>query len=297
MADDSTTQHDNQQEHERQVEHGAGVGGPESAQTSQEDPLYPTSLLGDPRLKGRGNEPVRIALMRQMQQTHGNRATRHLLNRSIPVQRDNGDKKEQEKEPQLLTDFAGKFKDAADHIRKSPAAITLVKEASAANVKFGGYAEDGPGKATGRAYTIGDTVYVPKARVDPVLAMKSFLFELNNAVRKPKFGPLFEEAKKGSKGTLTAEQYAYKIVELEVEGMLRLGEVWFETKKTMGKGDWNKYDNDFYYSEYKEFKDKKKTKDEIVKDVLKRVYDSGDLKGKTVEQNYKEQYKSLSGGK
>jgi hypothetical protein len=296
MADDSTRQRDNQPEHARHIEHG--VRDSESGQASQEAPVYPTSLLSGARLDGRGNDPVRIALMRQVQQTHGNRAARQLLNRSIPVQRDNGDKKkEAEKEPQLLTDFTGKFKDAADHIRKSPAAMTLVKEASAAKVKFGGYAEDGPGKASGRAYTVGDTVYVPKARVDPVLAMKSFLFELNNAIRKPKFTAIFAEARKGSKGTLTAEQYAYKIVEQEVEGMLRLGEVWFETKKTMGKGDWNKYDSDFYYSEYKQFNEKKKTKDDIVKDVLKRVYDSGDLKGKTVEDHYKEQYEKLSGGK
>ena len=206
------------------------------------------SLLSASRLGGRGNGPVRIALMRQVQQTHGNRTARQLLNRSTPVQRDDGDKKEAEKEPQLLTDFAGKFKDAADYIRKSPAALALVKEASTAKVKFGGYAEDGPGKSSGRAYTVGDTVYVPKARVDPVLAMKSFLFELNNAIRKPKFTAIFAEAAKGSKGTLTAEQYAYKIVEQEVEGMLRLGEVWFETKKTMGKGDWDKYDSEFYYN-------------------------------------------------
>jgi len=38
------------------------------------DPLYPTSLLNDPRLSRRGNEPVLIALMRQAQQTYGNRA-------------------------------------------------------------------------------------------------------------------------------------------------------------------------------------------------------------------------------
>lgn len=176
--------------------------------------------------------------------------------------------------------------------------MKLVNEAVAAGVDFGGYAEDGPGADLGRAYTSGHTVYVPKARTDKVLAMKSFLFELNNAVRAPKFAELDKEAAKGEKGTLSAKDYAYKSVELEVEGMLRLGEVWFETKKASGMGkDWDKYDSDFYYSEYKAFKEGKKTKDEIVKEVLKRVYDSGTLKGKTVEQYYMDEYKKLSGGK
>lgn len=48
-------------------------------------PLAPStsalSLLGNPALRGRGNGPARIALMRQMQQTYGNRATRVLLQR------------------------------------------------------------------------------------------------------------------------------------------------------------------------------------------------------------------------
>src|SRR5437016_165008 len=48
-------------------------GGP------QDPPTYPLSLLGDPRLYGRGNGPVRTALALQMQRTYGNRATRRLL--------------------------------------------------------------------------------------------------------------------------------------------------------------------------------------------------------------------------
>ncbi|HYP41731.1 MAG TPA: hypothetical protein VEX13_15345 [Chloroflexia bacterium] len=39
------------------------------------------SLVGNPTLHARGNQPVRIALMRQMQQTYGNRATRLLVQR------------------------------------------------------------------------------------------------------------------------------------------------------------------------------------------------------------------------
>lgn len=199
---------------------------------------------------------------------------------------------------ELLKSFADKFPEAAELISKSAPAMHLVGKAEEAGAKFGGYAEEGPAKDTGRAYTVGNTVYVPKARTDKVLAMKSFLFELNNAIRAPKFAELTKEAVKGTKGKLTAKEYAYKKVELEVEGMLKLGEIWFKMKKTIGKdAEWNKYDNDFYLSEYQSVKEGKKTKDDIVKDVLKRVYDSGKLKGKTVEQYYMEQYESLSGGK
>ena len=196
--------------------------------------------------------------------------------------------------PKLLKDFATKFPDAGDLIRRNPEAMRLVIEADNGGAKFGGYAEDGPAK-NAWAYTVGSTVYVPKARTDKVLAMGDFLFELNNAIRRPRFA----KVEKGvAEGTVTAKQYAYKNVELEVEGMLRLGEIWFKTKKTIGKGAaWNKYDSDFYLSEYEAFKAGKKTKDDLVKDVLKRVYSSGKDKGKTVEQFYVDQHKSLSGGK
>lgn len=40
---------------------------------------YPTSLLNDPRLKQSANQPVRVALMQQAQQTYGNRALRRML--------------------------------------------------------------------------------------------------------------------------------------------------------------------------------------------------------------------------
>ena len=102
-------------------------------------------------------------------------------------------------DPELITDFEAKFKGAAAELHKSPASLQLIKEAAAAGVKFGGYAEDGPGK-NAWAYTIGDTIYVPKARTDLVLAISDFLFELNNAVRKPQFDKIHEEGAKGSKG-------------------------------------------------------------------------------------------------
>lgn len=215
---------------------------------------------------------------------------------AVGIQRD---EKKDDKIP-LLDEFAKKFPDAAKLILKQTAALELVKEAATAGAQFGGYAEDGPpqGAAGGRAYTIGSKVYVPRLRTDPVMAMRDFLFELNNAVRKPKFDVLDKEATKGSTGTLNAKTYAYKTVELEVEGMLRLGKIWFEIKKTMPKGKkTDDYGPQFFLPDYEAVKSGKKSKDDLVKDVLKRVYDTGDLRGKTVEQNYMKDYQDLSGGK
>jgi len=198
----------------------------------------------------------------------------------------------------LLDQFGEKFPDSIDIIKKSPEALLLVKEASDAGVEFGGYSEEGPVKNTW-PYTIGNKVYVPKARKpDKMNAAKGFLFEINNAIRHSAFKVLTEDAVKGSKGTLTAKTYATKVVEKEVEGMLRLGQVWVDMKKNKPKGEhWDKYDATFYLSEYQEFKAGKKSKSDIVKDVLARVYPEGINKGKTVEQYYMDQYNGISGGK
>jgi hypothetical protein len=200
----------------------------------------------------------------------------------------------------LLINFEERFPEAGALIRKSPSAMTLVKEADDAGAKFGGFVEQGPepGKSGGRAFTSCPTVYVPKSRTDPPEAMRDFLFELNNAIRCSRISALQTEAEKGTKGTLTAKDYAYKIAEVEVEGMLRLGQVWFETKKTFGSDKkWDKYDTEFFLAEYQDYKDGKKTKDDIVKEVLHRTYETGDLTGKTVEQHYMEQFQTVSGGK
>lgn len=197
----------------------------------------------------------------------------------------------------LLNSFAKKFFEAAKLIHKNPTAMQLVNEAEAAGIQFGGYAEDGPGHRAW-PYTIGNTVYVAKARSDAVVAMSDFLFELNNALRAPQFATMDTEAAKGSKGTLSAKDYAYKTVELEVEGMLRLGGIWFEMKKTGPKGgEWDKYDADFFLLEYKAVKDGKKTKDDIIKNVLKRVRSHEPHSGWTIEEYYMDAYKKLSGGK
>jgi hypothetical protein len=207
-------------------------------------------------------------------------------------------KARQQLEPKVLQDFATKFAAAADLIRKSVAALRLVSEAEATGALFGGYAEDGPGPTLGRAYTGGHLVYVPRSETDPILAMRDFLFELNNAIRAPKFAALAAEAVKGSTGTLTAREYAYKMAEQEVEGMLRLGETWFKLKATGGPHPgWDLYDQKYFLSEYEAVKAGKKTKNDIVSDVLHRVYETGTLRGKTVEQYYMDDYKTVSGGK
>jgi hypothetical protein len=198
--------------------------------------------------------------------------------------------------PTLLDFFAAKFPVAAKLLRANPAAMKLVKEASDVGAKFGGFAEDGPAKTVGRAYTVGDTVYVPKAH-GGIEAMREFLFELNNAIRSPKFAALNAAAAAGKKtDAAAAKKFAHDYVELEVEGLLRVGEVWFETKKSMGPKSrkLDKYDKLFRLSDYESFKNKQKTKEEIITDVLQRIYDTGTLKGKTPEQFYMEEYQSLA---
>src|SRR5438874_7641712 len=101
MAEDSSREsrdHDERRRLQRakehaDIEHSEGASG--DLQANESAPSYPQSLLADARLSGRGNEPVRVALMREMQQTYGNRATQRFLQRqrqanqatSVPVQR------------------------------------------------------------------------------------------------------------------------------------------------------------------------------------------------------------------
>lgn len=257
----------------------------------------------------RRTAPLGQRLLRQLQESHGNAHVQRTLNhvRAAPAATRAGqdltirrDPDKPAADPPLLTAFAADFPDSAAIIRKSAEALKLITEAQDAGSKYGGFSEDGPGKATLGAwpYTAGDSVYVPKAhRGDKITAMSDFLFELNNAIRAPKFQKIHSEAAKGSKGSLTAKTYAYQKVEQEVEGMLRLGQVWFEVKKQAKGKEWDAHDGEFYLSEYQEFKKGKKTKDDIIKDVLGRKYTEGASAGKTVEAFYTEQYEQLSGGK
>jgi hypothetical protein len=182
----------------------------------------------------------------------------------------------------LVADFAAKFPDAAKLIPGHRQAEALVTDAAVHGVKFGGFGEDGPGKMAWN-YTVGDTVYVTKTRTDPYLAMNSFLFELNNAIRKPQFAAVTKDA---AEKKLTPKQFARKNVELEVEGMLRLGMVWFDIKGGAKKLD--KYDRDYYGAEYQAYKDGTKTKAQITDEVL--AWRNGGDPSKTNEQYYMDQY-------
>jgi hypothetical protein len=80
MSEDQSQIHDDHSKAQR-AEHGQAQPGAglEGLPTPGLAPSYPTSLLGDPRLDGRGNEPVHIALMRQAQRAYGNRAVQRQL--------------------------------------------------------------------------------------------------------------------------------------------------------------------------------------------------------------------------
>jgi hypothetical protein len=174
----------------------------------------------------------------------------------------------------------------------------LLAEAEAAGVEFGGFAEDGPGASIGRAYTVGNKVYVPRSRADNLEATRDFLFELNNAIRAPRFAAIHTEAVKGSRGTLTAQTYAYQMAEQEVEGMLRLGQVWSEMKSSLGGGrGLDAHDASFFLSDYQSVSSGRMTQDGLVRNVLARTYDTGDIRGKTVQQYYMEHYNRISGGR
>ena len=192
--------------------------------------------------------------------------------------------------PPLLTEFSRKFRASADLIRASTEAMKLVAEAETASVTFGGFAEDGPG-AMAWPYTSGQSVYVPRAHTDKVVALSDFLFELNNAIRHPALGRLTRDA---IAGTVTKGDYATKVVEQEVQGMLRLGAVWKDVKATMGGGrELNRYDAPNYLKELNDVTAGRRTQAQIVQDVLNRTYTEGTLRGKTVRQNYETQWESL----
>lgn len=79
MAEDQSRQNDEQKKVQRTEQPAAGSEG---LLASDNTPSYPISLLGDPNLGGRGNSPVRNALMLQMQRTYGNQATRRYIQKS-----------------------------------------------------------------------------------------------------------------------------------------------------------------------------------------------------------------------
>src|ERR1043165_968122 len=79
MAEDQSREHDEQRKVQRAE---PSTAGPEGLLAPDIVSAYPTSLLSDPRLKGRGNGPVRNTLMLQMQRTYGNKAVQRFLQRA-----------------------------------------------------------------------------------------------------------------------------------------------------------------------------------------------------------------------
>ncbi len=193
-------------------------------------------------------------------------------------------------EPKVLRDFAKKFPDAADLVRKSPEAMKLVKTASAKGAVFGGYPTVQHGSKQ-NAYTVGNTFYIPKTQTDKFKAMSDFVFEINNAMRDKQFKGV---GKSGKKRKITAKQYAYKMVMLEIEAKLSTGMIWSKMRqKGYRARKWSKYDREFYLKSYKAFKAGKKTKHQITKEALKRTYKTGNFAGWTVERYYMAQYQHL----
>jgi hypothetical protein len=192
--------------------------------------------------------------------------------------------------PPLLTAFSRHFRPSAEVIRASPQAMRLIAEAETARVSYGGYAEDGPG-ASAWPYTAGQSVYVPRAHADRVIALSDFLFELNNAIRAPAFRALERDA---AAGRVNRGDYARRNVEQEVQGMLRLAEVWQDVKATMGGGrELDRYDAPNYLRELADVRAGRRTQAQIVDDVLARVYTEGSDRGKSVRQFYEAQYDTL----
>lgn len=82
MAEDGDREHSERSKVQRAERHAeganAGQGGLETAPAALSG-----SMLGDPRLNGRGNAPVRVAMMQRMQRTYGNRAVQRSLQRAM----------------------------------------------------------------------------------------------------------------------------------------------------------------------------------------------------------------------
>jgi hypothetical protein len=192
--------------------------------------------------------------------------------------------------PPLLTAFSRDYRASAEIIRGSTEAMRLIAEAEAAHVSYGGYAEDGPAHDAW-PYTVGSSVYVPRAHTNRVEALSDFLFELNNAIRQPALSGLAQQA---SAGTIDARGYARGVVGQEVQGMLRLASVWLDVKATMGGGhELDRWDAPNYVREYRDVQAGRRTQADIVTAVLGTRYTQGTLRGKTTEQNYMEQATQL----
>lgn len=84
MTKDHPREPDDSHRFQRKGRDTAQPGDPENATVQRTEPSYSSSLLSDPSLNARGNEPVRSAVILQAQQMYGNRAVLRYLQRQKP---------------------------------------------------------------------------------------------------------------------------------------------------------------------------------------------------------------------
>jgi len=189
----------------------------------------------------------------------------------------------------LMASFSGDFGEAARIIRKSRRAMQLVDEAAKAGVKYMGYAEESPGERMAHAHCTGKNVYIPKAATDNLVAAGDFLFELTNGINAPKVDKL---ARQAGEGTISRSDYASSILEIEIDTMLRTGEIWSEMKAASeNPTKLDAYDTHFHLWQYQAVQEGTMSKDGILKWLLKRAATPGE----THKQFYEEQYDQLQG--
>ncbi|NOK08065.1 hypothetical protein, partial [Corallococcus exercitus] len=126
----------------------------------------------------------------------------------------------------VLKDFAELgYGNAAQLLAQSPAALKRLNETSDAGVQVREGAIHGRSHTSRNTSTQKVTVYM-----DPTLKQKSpedaagtFMFEMNNAHRRPQFDALDDDVR--NKKVTSPSDYAEKKMKLEVEGMLHTGMV------------------------------------------------------------------------
>jgi hypothetical protein len=197
--------------------------------------------------------------------------------------------------PPLFTAFEQSFPKAAELLFDNPPAFELIFETQRAGAEFGGYSDVVPQgetrSADKRAYTIGNKVYLPKSQKDRVIYLSDFLFELNNAIRKPQYEELETQARNG---TIQKPDFIRGVAELELQGAFKLGAIWSEVKQTQGSKLKNadQYDNEFYLADYQSI-ESGMDRNDLIDDIIKRTYGNGAFNGKTFEQRYGDLFDSL----
>jgi hypothetical protein len=171
--------------------------------------------------------------------------------------------------------------------------VTLANQAGV-DLKFGGFAKgtypytDTDKNASPTA--LKDTVYIPQTATyinDPTRVMTYFLFELQNARRAKVYYDFYLGA---LGGRITESEYAYKMIEQEVEGGIRIGQMWHEiiAQKNQSISGKPKYFHDLYLSVANQIK----TKDKVVKETLQSSYESGP--SMTRDEYYRDSFRKFT---